>query len=120
VEGHITTDDIFLLMLIARGSFDPSFMPDEEDANCFFERNKKYRTFYETTIRLVKKGYINKDVTELTEKGTTFIGLLLDRATVIDKNVLDAKVAADQLHNLNGIVNSITKTPSLSMEEDPQ
>ena len=109
-EPPISLNAILVLGLAARGQFHPSYLPDEEDNRCWFERNRKYQSFHEAVFWLKENGYLTPDITAITEKGTLFLQLFLDRATHIHRDVLTETLNAKLINGADGLAEGFTRS----------
>jgi hypothetical protein len=105
---------VLVLLMAARGTMNPKFIPDAEDDAIRwwqFWKRKEYNTFYGSLLFLIKNNYITPDAEEITDKGIIYIEVMLRNAAKVHMSIADYANMDDMLKAQHNLASMFTKQP---------
>lgn len=119
-ETPMNLNHILTLLMAARGTMRPEFLPDEADEKSRFNPfvKKEYASFYNSLNFLIKNNYITPDAETITDKGIVFIEVVLKNCTKVHGAIADFAHTKDMLEANSNLASMFTKQPSPAVHED--
>jgi hypothetical protein len=122
-ELSMNLNHVLVLLMAARGTMNPKFLPDEKDDSIpkwKFWKKPEYETFWRSAIFLVDNHYITPDLMSITDKGIVYIENILKTCAKVHMAIADYANMDEMMKASENLAGMFTKQPTseVYMEED--